>query len=80
MASKSQAVDTGKLTERDRFWLGHHEACQASGQTGKVCPPRVCVRRAAKGALPGARRSDCSTHETRKSIRRVLCDLPRSSW
>jgi hypothetical protein len=36
MASKSQAVDTGKLTERDRFWLGHHEACQASGQMGKV--------------------------------------------
>lgn len=32
MASKSQAGDTGKLTERDRFWLGHHEACQASGQ------------------------------------------------
>ncbi len=36
MASKSQARGTGKLTERDRFWLGHHEACQASGQTGKV--------------------------------------------
>lgn len=36
MASKSQMGDTGKLTERDRFWLGHHEACQASGQMGKV--------------------------------------------
>ena len=36
MASKSKAGETGSLTERDRFWLGHHEACQASGQMGKV--------------------------------------------
>lgn len=36
MANQSHAGETGGLTERDRFWLRHHEACQTSGQLGKV--------------------------------------------
>ena len=30
------AKGSGKLTERDRYWLGHHEACEKSGLTAKA--------------------------------------------
>jgi hypothetical protein len=30
------AKTSGKLTDRDRYWLGHHEACEQSGLTAKA--------------------------------------------
>ena len=30
MVPNGQAKISGTLTERDRYWLGHHEACEKS--------------------------------------------------
>jgi len=30
------AKESGTLTDRDRYWLGHHSACEKSGLTAKV--------------------------------------------
>ena len=30
------AKKSGTLTDRDRYWLGHHEACEKSGLTAKA--------------------------------------------
>lgn len=71
MAGKGReaaAAQGAKLSERDRFWLRHHEACVASGETAKRYAKRRGLsvsalyqarkRLRALGALAAARRGD----------------------
>jgi len=87
--SKSGEVS---LSERDRFWMEHHEAQVASGQSGKEYVAerdlsldavyRARKRLRAMGALPPARtgsRKPAETHERGGPVRfaKVAVSAPR---
>ena len=82
--------DTRSLSDRDRFWLKHHEAQVASGQTGKAYVAKHDLswhafyqgrkRLRSIGVLPPARTESAKTPGTSRAVRfaKVAVSAPRA--